>query len=153
MEPRYLSIYTVHPCPFFHVGVSVRKDLYFSRRLRSRTPLAAMKLHKCTPLSRMISVTVATHVLTSCLPSPSRSTTSTSLIVTSTYVAPPLHLFQRRQQRLCLPPPCLRRRLRSTPHLCRLGPLPRRHLVICPFIDYILQNIMKTPVDLLSTDD
>jgi len=128
MEPCYLSIYSVHLCPFFMLECLSARICFFSRHLRLRTPLAAMKLHKCTPLSRMISVTVATPVVASCLPSPSRSTTSTSLIVTSTYAAPPLHLFHRRQQRLCLPPPCLRRRLRSTPpRLRRLWPPPRRH--------------------------
>ena len=138
---------------FFMLECLSARICFFSRHLRLRMPLAAMKLHKGTTLSWMISITIATPVLASCLPSPpSRSATSTSLIVTSTYAAP-LHPFHRHQRRLRLPPPCLRRRLRSTPHLCRLGPLPRRHLVICPFIDYILQNIMKMPVDLLSIDD
>ena len=122
----------LHPCPFFVLECPFARIYFFSRCLHLRTPLAAMKLHKGTPLSRMISVTVATPVLASCLPSPSSlSATSTSLIVTSTYAAPPLHPFHRRQRRLRLQPPCLPRRLRSTPRLRHLRPLPRRHATLC----------------------
>ena len=165
MEPHYLSIYSLHPCPLFHVGVSVRKD-FFSRRLRSRTPLAAMKLH----MSWMISVTVATLVLARVLLALAvvslydvnfadsyeyiHRTSSSSSAPSSTTSPPTTSLSSKVSQvnsSSSSPSPV------TATEACDLMRAnvcqTMRRLVMCTFIDYLLQNIMKTPVNLLSTGD
>jgi len=170
MEPHYLSIYSLHPCPLFHVGLSVHKDLFFSRCLCSLTPLAAMKLHNGTPLSRMISVTVATLVLARVLLALVvvslydvnfadsykyiHCTSSSSSAPSSTTSPPTTSLSSKVSQvnsSSSSPSPA------TATEACDLMRAnvcqTTRRLVTCLFIHYLLQNIMKTPVDLLSTGD
>ena len=149
--------------------MSIRKD-FFSHRLRSRTLFAAMKLHNGTPLSRMISVTVATRVLARVLLALAvvslydvnfadsyeyiHRTSSSSSAPSSTTSPPTTSLSSKVSQvnsSSSSPSPA------TATDACDLMRAnvcqTTRHLVTCLFIDYLLQNIMKTTVDLLSTGD
>ena len=168
MEPRYLSIYTVHPCPFFMLECpSVRICFFFSSFAFAYTPRGheATQVHsvvtddlrhRCHTCRRvLLALTVSFNDVNFANSYEYiRCTSSSSFSPSSTTSLPTTSLSSKASQvNSSTSSPSLATSTEACDlmraNVCRTT----GRQVTCPFIDYILQNIMKTPVDLLSTDD
>ena len=168
MEPCYLSIYSYILVLFFHVGVFVREDLFFFSSFAfayaprgHEAPQGHYIVmddlhHHCHTGPRVLLALAAVSFCDVNFVDSYKyiRCTSSSFSSSSTTSSPTTSLSSKASQ--------VNSSLssQSSATVTEAGDLMRanvcrttRRLVTCPFIDYILQNIMKMPVDLLSIDD
>jgi len=169
MEPRYLSIYSLHSCPIFQLAVPVCEDLcffssfafaYASRGHEAPQGHSVVMddLRRRCHIGPTVLLALAVVSLYDVNFADSyeyiHRTSSSSSAPSSTTSPPTTSLSSKVSQvnsSSSSPSPA------TATEACDLMRAnvchTTRRLVTCLFIDYLLQNIIKTPVDLLSTGD